>query len=435
MTHQALPTQLSATTASHRPSVPTTGPAIPAKRSRLARFSSKLPRMSELAIDTGDAGRVIDLRRQPDAASRLPRGKARGRYRCCACGGTLIFSGPATPTSGFTPRFRHDGSTPGSDLCTAPAPHQADIQADLTVVLHLRDQLVHALPGASICLQIDPQLAGQHWPLPPALIVRRGNDVIVIERPRRLLTTAATEVRLRTVRNRHGENVKHWWFFDRADTLHYDPAGTVSVRPHGKPLTHYKVRPTPTQRQIIAAGGAVCWITKDTVLIPYGGHLGTYPVQEGEDWSGELESWSRDWKISYPYPADTAAWWGLVPVPLLAFGTHTGFRPAPAFHIMTALAAAERGREKHRRSRARTHAQRPTTAQHHAPASQENKQTSPTTPPEPPAPTDNPEQNPHPTTAPTTAPIPPQPAGPPLHVPTQPYRFHWRSLLPRRRQS
>ncbi|MFI5706059.1 hypothetical protein ACIA78_39225 [Streptomyces xanthochromogenes] len=269
------------------------------------------------------------------------------------------FSGPATAHSGFTPRFRHDGSAPGADRCGATAPHQADIQADLTVILDLRDQLVRALPGAAIRLQIDPCLAGQYWDLPPALIVRRGDDTVIIERPRRLLTEPAVDTRLKTVRTQYGESAIHWWFFDRDDALQYDPAGTVKVRPHGKPDTHRKVRPTPVQRQIISAGGAVCWITQDTVFIPYGGHLGTYPALEGEDWTGEMESWSRDWKISHPCPADGADWWGLIPLVLLALGQRTGFRPAPAFHLMAALEKAEQGREVHRRRLAREHAQRP----------------------------------------------------------------------------
>lgn len=181
--------------------------------------------------------------------------------------------------------------------------------------------------------------------------------MVIIERPRRLLTTPVVDTRLKTVRTQHGERATHWWFFDRDDVLHYDAAGTVKVRPHGKPDTHHKVRPTPVQRQIIQAGAAVCWIAKDTVLIPYGGHPGTYPVLEGEDWSGEMASWSKDWKISHPYPADGAAWWGLVPQQLLALGQHTGFRPAPAFRLMTALENVQHGREAHRRRLAREYAQ------------------------------------------------------------------------------
>ena len=85
---------------------PRTGPTTGVSRPRPGRRSD-LPRMSELAIDTADGGRVINLRRDPQAPARLPRGKAGGRYQCCACGTQLIFTGPATPDSHFTPRFRH----------------------------------------------------------------------------------------------------------------------------------------------------------------------------------------------------------------------------------------------------------------------------------------------------------------------------------------
>ncbi|MFI0742411.1 hypothetical protein ACH4PU_30695 [Streptomyces sp. NPDC021100] len=399
--------------------------------------------MSELAIDTSDGGRVIDLRREPGAADRLPRGKAGGRYRCCACGGKLIFTGPATPDSGFTPRFRHDGSGPGTDRCGAPAPHQADVQADLTVILDLRDQLVRALPSATVCLQIDPQLAGQHWELPPALIVRSTDDVVIIERPRRPLMRSTVDARLQTVHTRYGESATHWWFFDRDDAVHYLTAGTVKVRPNGKPDTHHKVRPTPVQRQITSAGGAVCWIAKDTVLIPYGGHPGTYPAHEGEDWSGEMASWAKDWKISHPYPADGAAWWGLIPLPLITLGQHAAFRPAPAFRLMTALESAQHGREAHRRRLAREHAQRqkdelrstpPVPLPVEAPTDD-----APATPPAPPTPPALPPT--HTTPAATEhPPTPPRPALPPTAPPQAPVpripatrtRFSWRSLLPRR---
>ncbi|WP_188273769.1 hypothetical protein [Streptomyces sp. CBMA152] len=389
--------------------------------------------MSELAIDTGDGGRVIDLRREPDAAGRLPRGKAAGRYCCCACGAQLIFTGPATEHSGFTPRFRHDTSTPGTDRCSAPAPRQADVQADLTVILDLRDQLVRALPGATICLQIDPHLAGQRWDLPPALVVRRGDDVVVIDRPRRLLTQPAVDARLQAVRTQYGQKAIHWWFFDRTDSLHYEAAGTVNVRPHGKPDTHHKVRPTPAQRQIIKVGSAVCWITQDTVLIPYGGHPGTYPVLEGEDWSGEVASWARDWKISHPYPGDGAAWWGLIPVPLLVLGQHTGFRPAPAFHLMAALESAQHGREAHRRRLALDNAQRPAAEAHSAvpdPLPLDASADQAARPPAPSVPL-------APAAAPTL-PVPPRPVLPPApphpplpRVPATPRRrFSWSRLLP-----
>ncbi|MCX4920289.1 hypothetical protein [Streptomyces sp. NBC_00687] len=390
--------------------------------------------MSELALDTGD-GRIIDLRREPDAAIRLPRGKSGGRYRCCACGKTLIFSGPATPQSGFTPRFRHDGTEPGTDRCSAPATHQADVQADLTVSLDLRDQLVHALPGAAIALQTDPRLAGRRWELPPAIVIRRDDQVVVLELPRRLLTKTTADARRQFVRTVYGEHATHWWFFDRDDAQQYVTAGTVKVRPHGKPDTHHKVRPTAVQRQLVRAGGTVCWITSGTVLIPYGGHPGTYPAHEGEDWSGTMASWAKDWKISHPHPADGAAWWGLVPLPLLALGQHSGFRPAPAFALMTALEKAQHGREAHRRRLAREHAQGPGDAQQ-PPA----RVTSPGEAPTAQTPTPVPSRALHPVPARKEhRPIPPRPTLPPPapfpRVHPQRRRFSWRRLLPLRWQA
>ncbi|MEV5295379.1 hypothetical protein AB0K64_29645 [Streptomyces sp. NPDC053741] len=360
MTHQALPAQPSRIRP-RRPSSRTTGPhqmAVSAPRSR-PQASGKLPRTGELAIDSGDNGRVIDLRREPGAASRLPRGRAGGRYLCCACGSTLIFTGPATPDSGFTPRFRHPGARRSADRCSATAPHQADIQTDLTLVLDLAGQLACALPGAAIWLQADPQLAGQRWDLPPALILRHGAQIVVVERPRRPLSKTLTEARLRDVRSVYGEDTAHWWFFDRDDSQQYIGAGTVRVRPHGKADTHHKVRPTPVQRQLVRSGATVCWVSKGAVLIPYGGHPGTYPARDGEDWSGEMASWAKDWKISHPCPGDGATWWGLVPLPLSGLGHRTGFRPAAAFQLMAALEKAQSGREAHRRRLAREHAQRP----------------------------------------------------------------------------
>lgn len=442
MTHQALPAQTARprTVHSSRRTVGSLQLVPLTQRSRSPRTPSKLPRMSELAIDTGDHGRIIDLSREPDAANRLPRGRAGGRYRCCACGNALIFTGPATPDSAFTPRFRHPGS-PGTDRCTAPAPHQADIQSDLTTVLDLRERLARALPGTVISLTAQPQLAGQRWTLPPALVIHQGDQAVVVERPRRPLTKTTAETRLQHVRATYGERTAHWWFFDRDDTQQYLSAGTVKVRPHGTPGTHPKVRPTPAQRQLVHNGAAVCWIAKDTVLIPYGGHPGTYPAHDGEDWSGEMASWAKDWKVSHPYPADSAAWWGLVPLPLLTFGAHTGFRPAPAFQVMHALEKAQKGRETHRRRLAREHAQRPkpeTTAVATASAPTEASSPHPSSQPAPaPAPVEASAVHRAPEQA-SQAVQPPPADGPPLQKraqvapiqePGSHPRFTWRALL------
>lgn len=113
---------------SHRPATgqpPHLRLALPPGRPRAGSRARKLPNLGQLAIDTVD-GTVIDLRHQPDVVSRLPRGKAGGRYRCCSCGAALIFEAAATPDSPFTPRFRHD--TGGRRRCTTPKP-APEIQA------------------------------------------------------------------------------------------------------------------------------------------------------------------------------------------------------------------------------------------------------------------------------------------------------------------
>ncbi|MFI5800724.1 hypothetical protein [Streptomyces sp. NPDC051677] len=345
------------------------GPAAPVALPlpRTGRHRTALPRMSELAIDRSAGGRIVDLRHDPQIPHSLPRGRAGGRYRCCACGAPLILTGPASAGSRFTPRFRHDASRPGSDHCSAPAQLQADVQADLTRVLDLRDEL-SALPQVSAWLRIDSALAGQYWQLPPAVIVQRGSQTAVIERPRRLLSPSLADQRLKAVRARHGAGTQHWWIFDREDPVHYSSAGSLSVRPHGQSATHHKVQPTPAQRHINASGGTVCWLAGHTLLIPYGGHTHQHAARDGEDWSGDMASWRQDWRISHPRPANEAHWWGLVPIALSSLGRPAGLRLTPAFQVMTRLAQAEQGRERHRRHLARNHAQHHAT--HHRPPQQ-----------------------------------------------------------------
>ncbi|MGV9567967.1 hypothetical protein [Streptomyces sp. NPDC003480] len=398
-------------------------PAAPVRRST----RSKLPRMGQLAVDVADHGRIIDLRRAPDASAQLPHGRAGGRYRCLACGHRLILQWPSSPASRFTPRFRHDTVSSGADHCPAPAQHQADVQADLTTMLALRDQLLRVLPHASVSLRIDAGLAGQRWEIPPALIVRRGEHTVVLERPRRLLTPAAVTRRLTQARIQHPALAAHWWVFDRDDALHCDVAGTVNVQPYGKTIAHTKVRPTPAQRQLATAGATVCWLADDTVLLPYGAHQRTYTPQPGEDWSGDMASWKRDWTISHPHPADGATWWGLVPQPLLALGKQPGFRPAAAHATMSALERAEHGRERHRRRRAREHVEQrtqTTATQLPLPATAAGE------------PADAPKTlTPQPPTAAAVPPPQPIPADPPQQAPpprVRRQRFTWRSLLPRR---
>ncbi|WP_093508587.1 hypothetical protein [Streptomyces sp. Ag109_O5-10] len=384
--------------------------------------------MGQFAVDVADHGRIIDLRRDAAASARLPHGRADGRYRCLACGHRLILQWPSSPDSRFTPRFRHDTVSSGADHCPAPAQHQADIQADLTTMLALYEQLLHVFPDGSLSLRIDVELAGQRWDIPPALIVRRGEHVVVLERPRRLLTPAAVTRRLTQTRTQYPTLTAHWWVFDRDDPLHCDVAGTVNVQPYGKTIAHTKVRPSPAQRQLAAAGATVCWLADDTLLLPYGGHQRTYTHQAGEDWSGDMASWKRDWTISHPQPADGATWWGLVPQPLLALGKRNDFRPACAHATMSALERAEHGRERHRRRRAREHAQQRT-------------QTTPTQlalPATTTATSEPADATTAPTPAPTAAAEPPRPLvhlDLPQKAPSpgvRRLRFTWRSLLARR---
>ncbi|MFJ3762957.1 hypothetical protein [Streptomyces sp. NPDC090080] len=388
--------------------------------------------MGQFAVDVADHGRIIDLRCDADASARLPHGRAGGRYRCLACGHRLILQRPSHPASSFTSRFRHDTVSCGADHCPAPAQNQADIQADLTTVLALRDQFLRVVPHASLSLRIDPELAGQRWDIPPALIVRRGEHVVVLERPRRLLTPAAVTRRLTHTRTQHPTLTAHWWLFDRDDPLHCDTAGTVNVQPYGETITHTKVRPTQAQRQLAAAGATVCWLADDTLLLPYGAHQRTYTSQAGEDWSGNMASWKRDWTISHPRPADGATWWGMVPQPLPALAKRSDFRPVNAHTVMAALERAEHGRERHRRRLAREHGQQRQAERAEAERAEASRPV--------PAGTDKPAAT---TTVSTTPPaeavepphefVPsdsPQPAPSPR---SQRRRFTWRSFLPRPR--
>ncbi|GHF27802.1 hypothetical protein [Streptomyces fumanus] len=96
---------------------------------------------------------------------------------------------------------------------------------------------------------------------------------------------------------------------------------------------------------------AVAWRDGGTLLLPFGGHPISYPPRAGEGWSGSAASWQRDWKISHPRPADGAAWWGLLPLPLRALAA-----PALLGAAVTAMAdleAAQSGREAYRRGKAR----------------------------------------------------------------------------------
>ncbi|MGW7461158.1 hypothetical protein [Streptomyces sp. NPDC054797] len=394
------------------------------------RSRPRLPRLSEYAIDTTDHGRIIDLRREPDAPTRLPRGKNNGRYRCCACGKALIFAAAATTESGFTPRFRHDAGGADPDRCKAPAAHATAIQADLARAFTLHDRLSLALPAITIHVEIDPALAESAWALPPALVLRRGRHLAVIDHPHRLLDQPTAQSRLQAVRAHYGDHTAHWWIYDRDDPNAFDYAGTHTVRISGEPTVHDKIRPTREQRVVNAAGSQVCWLAGERLLFPYGGRPVTHLARAGEDWSGPTARWAHDWTISHPHPEPGAAWWGLIPLPLTTLA-QPAFRPLPAHRVMAALAASQRRREEHRRALARTAHDRnhPTpsspvqltldTALAAAPAREK------TTPVRPAAPAPVPTQASEPTRS---------TAEPPPRVPARQTkaRWSWRWFLPRR---
>ncbi|GAA3122738.1 hypothetical protein GCM10020254_82290 [Streptomyces goshikiensis] len=232
--------------------------------------------------------------------THLPRGKNNGRYRCCACGKALIFAAAATTESGFTPRFRHDAGGADPDRCKAPAAHATAIRADLARAFTLRDRLSLALPAITIHVEIDPALAGSAWALPPALVLRRGRHLAVIDHPHRLLDRPTIQSRLQAVRAHYGDHTAHWWIYDRDDPNAFDYAGTHTVRISGEPTVHDKIRPTREQRVVNAAGSQVCWLAGERLLFPYGGRPVTHLARPGEDWSGATARWAHDWTISHP---------------------------------------------------------------------------------------------------------------------------------------
>ncbi|WP_424217180.1 hypothetical protein ACN20G_34405 (plasmid) [Streptomyces sp. BI20] len=297
-----------------------------------------LPRpllLTRFAIDLAARGRIIDLSREPDAATRLPRGRAGGRYRCCACGKPLVFCAPTTVES-FTPRFRHGPGGVDPDRCKKPARHAAAVQGDLARARDLLDRLTRALPGVGGDIEVDPAAVAEPWLLAPAVVLRRGRHTAVLERPDRLMTSQVRWARVEAARARHGDGLVHWWIHDRAEP-HYDHAGTHPARIPDGPDHHDKVRPTPDQRALAEAGVQVAWLTDEHLLIPYGITSATHGTSRSDEPA-------RERRISHPRPATGAPWWGLVPVPLRELGG-PGFRPLAAHHVMATLAAAERERD------------------------------------------------------------------------------------------
>lgn len=121
---------------------------------------------------------------------------------CRACEQDLILRA-VKPTAKQQPHFRHRNS----QEYPASAERRRQVDLDDQVVIDLRDTLLRAWPGVSICLELpqDPQETepGQGPPagLPPALVVCGPQETVVIERPRSLPGPDQVGGRLRAVRS------------------------------------------------------------------------------------------------------------------------------------------------------------------------------------------------------------------------------------------
>ncbi|WP_367140621.1 MULTISPECIES: hypothetical protein [Streptomyces] len=304
-------------------------------------------------------------------------GIRRGRYMCRACFQDLILRA-LTPDARQKPNFRHKNRHGDSAECRASAERQQEIAADDRVVIELRDQIIRALPGLTVTLElpVDPDSRGTDpappsW-MPPAIIVSAAEGPVVIERPRGLPEPEDVQRRLRAVRARYGASARHVWFLAK-DPLQFAQCGRLEVKPRGHERTvHVTIAPTAQQQAIVAAGGGVYWLDGQQVLVPYGVHDFTHQPRQGEDWDfrdwRRKKQWHQDWSISQPVPAPHATRWGLVPASL-----HQLTRATAAFtlteprDIMQRLEDVQRARWRTRRADARElyaarHAPAPATA-------------------------------------------------------------------------
>ncbi|KUL27337.1 hypothetical protein [Streptomyces regalis] len=293
-------------------------------------------------MDTATA-LLVDLRQAPDSVRGLPRGRASGRYSCLACGQALELCGPRDHAD-FTARFRHTRNE--IDRCPAGPEHLARVRAAVADAQSLAEHLVAAAPGVRIQAAVTATGAPEVIPV-LALRLEAPSGVGVIHLPHGDLSDDQADRILAG-----GDTVtRQWVLFDRHDGAHYRAAGQVQVRTRRQDQRIDKISPTSGQRRLAQAQLAVAWRDNGTLLLPFGGHPITYPPRAGEDWSGSAASWQRDWKISQPRPADGAAWWGLLPLPLRALAA-----PALLGAAVTAMAdleAAQSGREAYRRGKAR----------------------------------------------------------------------------------
>lgn len=300
------------------------------------------PRHGDIAVDTA-TGLLVDLRQAPDSVRALPRGRASGRYSCLACGRALELCGPHDHAD-FTARFRHTRNE--IDRCPASPEHQARVRAAVAGARALAERLVAAAPGVRIRAAVTATAEPEVMPV-LALRLEAPSGADVIHLPHGELSDHQVD---RILASRDTAT-RQWVLFDRHDGTHYRPDGQVRIRTRQQDQRIDKIIPTSGQRRLARAQVAVAWRDGGTLLLPFGGHPITYPPRTGEDWSGSAASWQRDWKISHPRPADSAAWWGLLPLPLRALAA-----PALLGAAVTAMAdleAAQSGREAYRRGKAR----------------------------------------------------------------------------------
>ncbi|MEV5242591.1 hypothetical protein AB0K89_26315 [Streptomyces cinnamoneus] len=297
-------------------------------------------------------------------------GVLRGRYMCRACFQDLILRA-IKPDAKQVPHFRHESSRE----CPASAERQREIAMDDQVVIDLRDRLLRAWPGATICLDIPEDPGGQEpgrvppgW-MPPAIVVSGADGPVVIERPRKLPDPEQIQHRLRAVRDRYGAGGRHVWFLAK-DPLQFAKCGKLHVAPRGRDRdVHVTVAPTEQQLAIIAAAGGVYWLDGQQVLVPYGVEDFTHEPLRGEEWDfrdwRRNKEWHRDWRISQPVPAPEANRWGLVPTSLHQLTrTKAAFSLTEARDTMQRLEDVQQARWRRRRADARElhaarHAPRP----------------------------------------------------------------------------
>ncbi|WP_411153066.1 hypothetical protein [Streptomyces sp. A30] len=300
------------------------------------------PRHGDIAVDTA-TGLLVDLRQAPDSVRDLPRGRASGRYSCLACGRALELCGPRDHID-FTARFRHTRHE--IDRCPASPGQLARVRGAVADARALAERLIAAAPGVRTQVAVTATAEPEVMPV-LALQLETPSGAGVIHLPHGELSDEQAD-RILTGRDTAR---RQWVLFDRHDGAHYRAAGQVQVRTRRQDQRINKITPTSGQRRLAQAQVAVAWRDDGTLLLPFGGHPITYPPRAGEDWSGSAASWQRDWKISQPRPADGAAWWGLLPLPLRALAA-----PALLGAAVTAMAdleAAQSGREAYRRGKAR----------------------------------------------------------------------------------